>query len=859
MATKTVKSDQWIPTACKMCFNACGVKAHVVNGVVVRIEGNPDCPSSPGGKICAKGNAGLQEIYSPTRVTTPLKRTNPAKGIGVDPKWVEISWQEAIDTVGQKLKKVKADDPRKIVFLSFDIDWYVLLRAPFMLAFGTPNAWTGGPRYWCGNALHPTAFLTTGTMCYAISVEHCKYLLLMGAQSGFGLDDAPSLTATELGKARVEKGLKLVCVDPVMSTAPGRADEWVPIRPGTDAAFALAVCNTLVNELGIYDAKFLKIHTNAPYLVGPDGHYVRDKTSGKALVWDTASGSAKTYDDPQVKDLALLGNYKVNGVSAEPAFQRLKEHLKKYTPEMAAEITTIPAKTIRRIAKEFGEAAEIGSTIVIDGKTLPLRPACAHWLKGPSGHKHSVLTGFAMQLMNMLVGAINVPGGHLGENPIMLPNEHFSQSWAPTEGPDGMLTPGALGPRPSGFPPRKVIPPKSLDLEELFPAAQYSEAMAHIVLSNPEKFKSLGYTPEAIVHYASNMIFSTDNPKMVEAWLKKVPFQVSFVTEINEMAEFADIILPTATYLESLSPMPNHPLEWQEMEVGYWYYELRQPVVDPPPGVRQAMAVMFEDMAEAAGVRKDLYKWLNTLLGLKEPYNLDLEKKYTWEEFCDLFLKAKFGPEHDLAWFKKHGLIKWPRKIEEIYMTPFIKARIPVYLEHYLDLGQEVKKMADSAGFTWWDVSDYQPLPDFKPCPSYENKSSDYDLYMVTYRLPYHTFTVTGYNTWLDELTEYTQGYDVRINSETAKRKGLKDGDLVWLESEHGEVTRVKGRIKITEGIHPEVVGIPGHFGHWASRLPAGKDKGVQVNYFYIPDVQHMDFVGGALDSCLKMKITKAS
>ncbi|MBI2986687.1 MAG: thiosulfate reductase, partial [Deltaproteobacteria bacterium] len=79
-----------------MCFAACGIVAHRKNGVLVKIEGDPGCPASEG-HLCPKGQAGLIGLYDPSRVKTPLVRTNPEKGMGVDPKWREISWEEALE------------------------------------------------------------------------------------------------------------------------------------------------------------------------------------------------------------------------------------------------------------------------------------------------------------------------------------------------------------------------------------------------------------------------------------------------------------------------------------------------------------------------------------------------------------------------------------------------------------------------------------------------------------------------------------------------------------------------------------------------------------------------------------------
>ena len=104
MTNETI-NDVWIPSVCQMCYNRCGIKVHRRNGAVLQIEGDPDCTYGKG-KLCAKGHAGIMNHYNPHRVKVPLKRTNPEKGIGVDPQWQEISWEEALDTVVEKLKEV---------------------------------------------------------------------------------------------------------------------------------------------------------------------------------------------------------------------------------------------------------------------------------------------------------------------------------------------------------------------------------------------------------------------------------------------------------------------------------------------------------------------------------------------------------------------------------------------------------------------------------------------------------------------------------------------------------------------------------------------------------------------------------
>ncbi|KKM15772.1 hypothetical protein LCGC14_1692590, partial [marine sediment metagenome] len=87
--------------------------------------------------------------------------------------------------------------------------------------------------------------------------------------------------------------------------------------------------------------------------------YVRDAKTGKPLIWDSKENRPKSWDAPDIKEPTLAGQYEVNGTSCSPAFQLIKDHVKQYTPEQVSQITTVPAATIRRIAREFAEAARI--------------------------------------------------------------------------------------------------------------------------------------------------------------------------------------------------------------------------------------------------------------------------------------------------------------------------------------------------------------------------------------------------------------------------------------------------------------------------------------------------------------------
>ena len=114
-----IYEDKWVRTSCGRCYGSCAIRVHVVNGVAVKIEGEPESCQGASGGICGKGVSGLQVLYDPNRLNVPLKRTNPEKGLHADPKWKEITWEEAYAEMVPRLKKIIEENPNEI-FLPMD-------------------------------------------------------------------------------------------------------------------------------------------------------------------------------------------------------------------------------------------------------------------------------------------------------------------------------------------------------------------------------------------------------------------------------------------------------------------------------------------------------------------------------------------------------------------------------------------------------------------------------------------------------------------------------------------------------------------------------------------------------------------
>ncbi len=847
------KEDLWISSTCNICFSSCAIRAHRVNGTVVKIEGNPDCPTSRGG-LCPKGASGIMLLYDPNRVNVPLKRTNPKKGIGVDPKWVEISWDEALDLICDKLKKLKADDPRKLMTIaSVLVMDSSRMAGAFATTFGSKDRLSAGQGIHCGNGAHLFSGMMQCAWTKMPDTNYINYYLNFGCSSGFGAYYSATGMAKRMADAR-RRGMKHVAIEPWMGMPGINSDEWIPIRPGTDAALALAMVNLLLNKYGIYDTESIKQYTNGPYLIGDDGYYIRDKKTGKPLIWDTIDGRAKTYDDPTFKDVSIDGTYTVDGLTARPAFSLLKEHVKKYTPEMASEITTVPVETICRLAKEFGEAAQIGSTIVIDGVKLPFRPVAVGFFKGASGHSHSALTNMALMILQEIVGANNVPGGGLGMNSRHLGfPESGMPTYCPSAGPDGLLQPGTWG-HNTPWPVHEAKKPETVGMQETVPTAGDSP-LAPMGLIDKEKYK-LPYKTEFIIHTGGNYMMNIADPKILEKAFTEGIFTVSFSLFLDESTEFSDIVLPDTCYLERL----DIQADWQNSisPVDEWSYHIRQPVVEPMFQRRQAHQVLLE-LAERLGMLSAVYSAMNTIYGFQEPYTLNPAKKYTWEEIVDLRLKGNFGSEHGLDWFKKNGLIHWPKKPEEVYWRPFVNGRTPIYFEHFLTVGSQIEQIKKEHDLPGFNTEDFQPLPDWKPCVSCEEKRPDYDLYGIYYRIPVHTFGSTYNNPWLDEVSKMDPYiYKIAINAETAKKKGISDGDWIVIESA-GTGHKVEGKATLTESVHPEVIAFASGGGHRVKQLPIASQQGKGINPEWLLPLKwdSLDGVSLNLDLCAKVKVTK--
>lgn len=856
------EAGEWIPTTCNMCFNNCSIKAHVIDGVVVELTGNPDSPVGSG-HICGKGAAGIMQLYDPNRITKPLKRTNPKKGFDEDPGWVEISWDEAFQTMDDIIHETLAKNPFGLIAASAvaNLGGSALKSAALSVIYQTMVEPSNSDI--CGAGVHQVSDLFAGTGNAMPDYEYCNYLLQFGTQAGTATRHGYNMTASIFAERR-DNGLRLVNFDPHMSAGGQKADLWVPLRPGTDAAAALSIAFVLVHELDLFDREFLTNRTNGPALVDvATGRIIREEGTNKALFMD-GDNTVKPYDACTAPQLE--GTFEVEGKQCSTGFTLYKEHLKTYTPEYQEAITTIPAATIRQVAKEFGEAACIGETIEVNGVTLPYRPACADSFSGITRHKHSFHNNWSVMSLNALIGSANSVGGFIGYAP-------QCQGWADGNQnaawsvdvwePDGLITANTLM-MPAPHNVYDVVyngdlTPTNLALQELMPFSM-DPHFTFLTQAHPEMYHREQERPEVMFVYGTNPIKWWGNFDEQAEIYKSYKYVIGCDIYLNESSYFYDLVLPEACYLERREALSLHFLNHRNIGgvSQPWPVTAWQPVVEPKDGVLSSLHI-FAELADRNGKNAEFISVMNMMYRVKEELSVDLTKKLDPEEFTDSVLKSNIDEEHGVQWFRDNGgVYTYPRKVEEVYIWADGRpGRVPLYFDFMLECKKRVEEKVAELDIPW-ETDDYQPLPDWKPCCDFEVTNPEFDILPVYYTDAINTDSWNMENPWINEINEANPyGYTVEMNKATAAAKGLASGDGVRLSNVDG--VSIEGKLAVSEGIHPECVSVIG--GHWGSRsayAPLAQGKGSPIVHL-IPgtDPKRYDHVCAAFDQCVRIKVEK--
>jgi len=796
------EAGQWIASCCNACGGQCGILAHVVEGQVTKIEPNPWNPNNyanvssdffadydpavgvrEGASICPKGNAGIFGLYDPDRIRRPMKRTNPSKGVDEDPRWQEIGWDQAIAEIADRLRPLRESGrPEELLWWSEDHS-FTHPQQDFCALFGTPNY--SNHSNLCDVERKASFKMAIADERPLADFVESRYALL------FGWNPTSALKWIHLGRIitrMIEGGGRLVVVDPYLSDTAAKAAEWVPIRPATDGALALALAHVIIRDQ-LYDEEF-----------------IANWTSG---------------------------------------FEEYARVVADATPTWAEGITTVPASTIERIAREFATT----------------KPALADVWSGPGQHTNGVQGGRAIALLNALVGTIDRPGG--------------------------MIMPDRRGGKWNQAVPEKPIEAKRFDgLSDLpfgHSSGVYGRGFERLLAGTGP------YTPKVGVSVFQNLVMSGPAGSKIAEALNSLETFVVVDTHESETARLADYLIPGTHYLERYD-VNAHWVTWPA--VG-----LRQPVVGAAERQTSPWPYrggIFGQMAEYEFVAA-----LGRKLGLKTKDGVDffsvgalsgepIEDLTAWYEE-QLSNELKTGaPGLTLDEMKALPGAVWV----DAKGTNFEKYAAPVTSKLVIDPDQSVwdlpadnptrKQVGVMIGTDLWTASEAEggekvgrliaervfwtdgdklldgpklegkkpkqigyafggtdprrgfltstgkvvfhdekltekmdangvpvdAAPIFKPREWMPD--DEYPLYLVNWKEASHTLTRSQNNPLLVALKGSNP---LVMNPDTAASLGIADGDEVIVESPYGSTTAVA---QLTMRMHPEVVGAQHGFGHRA-------------------------------------------
>jgi phenylacetyl-CoA:acceptor oxidoreductase len=857
-----------VKTYCYQCVAGPDLlEVEVEDGVATSVTPNFDAAGihPGGGRVCVKAYGLVQKLYNPHRVRSPMKRTNPKKGRGEDPGFVPISWDEAFGLIAEKLNAI-----RKKGLL--DESGYPRVAASFG-GGGTPQSYMGtfpaflgawgpidmgfgsGQGVKCTHSEHLYGEFWHRAFTVSPDTPLCEYVISCGANTEAS---GGVVGVWRHAEARI-RGMKRVQVEPHLSVTGACSAEWVPIRPKTDAAFLYALLHVMLHEQPRerLDRDFLLNHTSSPYLVGPNGFFLRDPVMRKPLLAERLEGNFERDAVEIGADDELLAQ---GNLSGETAFSRLLAHLKPYTPEWAERICDVPAATIRRIAGEYLDHAHIGETIVIDGKTLPFRPVAVALGKTVNNGWGGFECCWARTMLAALVGALEVPGGTLGTTVRL--NKPLSERHASVKpGADGFMAYPLNPTDKANWKPAPNIRNAYRTLVPLAANGPWSQALGPTHFS----WMFLGETPPGLPRvtfpdfwlvYRTNPAISFWDTGQVAERMAGFPFVVALAYTRDETNHFADILLPDQMDLESLQLIYIGGSKYIEQFWKHEGYALRQPVVTPRVDAKD-----FTDIATELAARTGLLERYNASINrgaagvaLKGPswdFSLNESQKYSRDEIWNAVCRAASaeltgGKEtHGLDWWKQYGLRTKPFPQSDWYLFPTLKEKglrfeLP-YQEQLLRVGTQLGRRLHENGMQWWDkqLAEYQGLPAWKDFPKlWETElariggtNEDYPFWLLTSRSMQYAWGGNVGMQLIHEVAGNVAGHGgVIINAGRAAEMGIADGDWVEIAT---PVKKVRAKAVLRQGIRPDTLLLIAQFDHWAT--PYAKDFGVPSMNSLVP------------------------
>lgn len=770
-ASPKLVTDNWSPitvrTGCPAhnCGGRCLLIAHIQDGKIIRLDSDdrPDSLAAPQLRACPRGRAYLRRQYHPDRLLHPLRRTGK-RGNG---EFERISWDEALDTLAAQFERVKAKYGNEALFVPYGTGSYNQLNGSHTArrlmnlyggCLGIYNSYS-----WAAiNAATPTVWGTLVTGNQRQDWLNSRYILMWGWNPAEMRDGTNSDHFIKLAR---QNGARVVCIDPRHSlSAASLADEWIPIRPGTDTAMMAAMAYIMLAE-GLLDIGFIR-----KYCLG----------------WDTVSMPPGHENDESYTDY-LLG---------------VRDGTPK-TPEWAEPITTVPAETIARIAREYAT----------------LTPAVLYQGYGMQRRAYGEQVVRAGCVLSAITGNFGISGG-----------------WASGLGlqaPDGG---GLWTVFPTGQNPVKAAIPVFLWTEAVLRGKEMTRADGVIGAPRLESDIKLIYAvaTNCLINQHANVNRSAE----ILRDESKVEFLVVQDNFLTPTARFADIILPACTQFET----------WG-VEDGWKYSDevILQPKLVEPPGECKSDYQICAEIAQR--------------LGIGDAYTEGRDEK-AWVEYClAVFRSSRFPGLPTLDEFLEKNLGAWSnpvtkpaiafedfRRDPEQFPLKTPSGKIEIFSTQLFDRNNPTEIPPIPKYIQEWespfpchcegDSPKQSPIkrdslsaeeiasPSFdcatkSVAPLRTARNDIYPLQALGHHTLARVHSTHDNNDWLNEAFPQR----IFINPIDAAERGIRDGDLVRAWNGRGELVLPA---RVTPRILPGVVDIPQ--GAWWDPDENGVDFGGCVN-----------------------------
>jgi anaerobic selenocysteine-containing dehydrogenase len=755
MATRNGTRER-VPCYCAMCVSRCGATAVLDKERFVALEPAPAHPT--GRALCAKGRAAPELVYHRERLLHPLKRTRP-KG-DPDPGWTRIGWDEAMSLTAAALRKIAAESGAESVAFTIAspstsasadaLVWIERLRR----AFGSPNEAVSMEL--CGWGRYGATAYTYGASvpgAYMPDVENAGCILFWGYNPNLARLAHAVSTAEAL-----QRGARMIVVDPRRAGPANKADAWLRVRPGTDGALALGIAHVMI-ERGWYDRDFVRDWTNGPLLVrADDGRLLTERdlsgedSAPRYLAWSESEDGpvpyrpeAGTFGDGDVEP-ALFGAFPVETaegtVLCRPAFALVTELCGRYPLERVEEICGVEARHVERAARLLWEA----------------RPVAYYAWSGVEMQSNATQIARAIGQLYALTGSLDARGGNVLFGTV------------PTEDVGGHeLLPLEQRERALGMADRPLGPARVQHVTS-------GEIYRSILERKP-------YAVRGLVGFGANLLLAHADGRRGREALSALDFYVHADLFMNPTAELADIVLPVAG-----------PFEREALKVGFEvsaeaqsFVQLRPPVVEPRGEARSDMEIVFD---------------LGCRLGLG---------RHFWNGDIDAAYRHQLGPSGVSleALRRKPEGIRVPvetryRKFAEVvdgaprgFATP--TGRIELYSETMLSHG-------------------YPPLPDYEPpLVGPEARPDLLRRYPLVLTCAKHTLFCESQHRALPSLRRRAIDPEVELHPAAAADRDVRPGDWVRIETPLGSV---RARARFNETLQPDVVS--GQHGWWQACAEIG-------------------------------------